>query len=60
MKEYPLLLFDVFLDVDISALRMEEFLLDEAPNLDFVRAELENELADGRGGGIRARAEICF
>ena len=59
LKEVPLLLFDVLLDVVISAGFFEEFLLDEGPNLDCARTELERELLDGRGGGIKALAEIC-
>jgi hypothetical protein len=34
LKEEPLLPFDVLLDVDISALSVDLFLLDEGPNLD--------------------------
>lgn len=60
MNEEPLMLFDVWLDVDISALSFEEFLLDEGPNFDLARIDDERDLADGRGGGIKALAEICL
>ena len=60
LKEEPLLLFDVLLDVDNSALCMNECRLDEDPNLDFACAEFEKELADGLGGGIKALAETCL
>lgn len=60
LKEEPLLLLDVLLDVDISALCMDEFRLDEDPNLDFECTEFEKELVDGLGGGIKALAETCL
>lgn len=60
LKEDSLVLFDVLPDVDISAIRKGCLLLDEPPNLDFPRTGFENDLLDGRGGGIRARAEICL
>lgn len=60
LKEDSLMLLDVLPDVDISALHDGCFLLDEPPNLDLPRSEFENDLVDGRGGGIRARAEICL
>lgn len=60
LNEDPLMLFDVLLDVDILALCFEEFLLDEGPNFDLARTDDERGLADGRGGGIKALADICL
>lgn len=60
LNEEPLMLLDVLLDDDIGALCFEEFLLDEGPNFDLVRADDERNLADGRGGGIKALADICL
>lgn len=52
MKSELLLLFDVFLDVEFSGLRIDEFWPEDDPNLD--------NLFEGRGGGIKALAEICL
>lgn len=54
------MLLDVLLDVDISALRMYAFLLEDPPTLVLSLSEVGTDLKDGPGGGIRARAEICF
>lgn len=59
LKE-ELLLFELLLDVDISVLRIDEFRLDEDPNLDFARTEFEKELLDGLGGSIKALADTCL
>lgn len=53
LNEDSLMPLDVLLDDDIGALCFEEFLLDDGPNLDLARA-------DGRGGGIKALADICL
>lgn len=53
MKSELLLLFDVLLDVEISDLCLDEFWPEEDPNLD-------NFMFEGRGGGIKALAEICL
>lgn len=58
-KEDPPTLLDVVLDVDISVL-LNDFLLEDAENLDLLLVEVVNGLADGPGGGIRARADICL
>ena len=58
MKEEPV--FEVALDVEMSRLCFEKFLLDEGANFDLARIELERVLFDGRGGGIKALAEICL
>jgi hypothetical protein len=60
LKEEQVLLFDVLLDVDISALCVDLFLLDEGPNLDWERLELEAVMVAGRGGGIKTLAETCL
>lgn len=61
LKEGPLLLLDVLLlDIDISASCVDDFLLDEYPNLDWACIVLEEVLVDDRGGGIRALAEFCL
>lgn len=51
-------LFEVLLDVEKSDFHEADFLLVDPPNLLFLY-EPENDLFDGLGGGIRARAEIC-
>lgn len=58
LKEDSLMLFDVLLDEEISGLREYGFLLDEPRGFDLAGTEFG--LLDGRGGGIRARAEICL
>ena len=60
LKEEPLVLFDVALDVDVTALSLKKLLLDEGAYFDFARTELEWDLVDGRGGGIKALAELCL
>lgn len=47
-------------DLDGSILDPDIFLLDELPSLGWPGIDLDNELVGGRGGGIRARAEICL
>lgn len=53
LKSELLLLFDVLLDVEISDLCMDECWPEDDPNLD-------NFIFEGRGGGIKALAEICL
>lgn len=60
-----MLLFDVALDVETSALCFEKLLLDEGANFDLARLERDlvdgrGDLVDGRGGGIKALAETCL
>jgi len=54
------MLLDVLLDVEIPALCFHEFLLDEAPNLDWACTGFACKLFEGRGGGIRALAAVCL
>ena len=53
LKSELLLLFEVLLDVEISGLSLDEFWPEVDPNLD-------SFLFEGRGGGIKALAEICL